>query len=416
MNTATIEQLIVERFLRYTAIDTRSDDHIATKPSTAGQWDLLHLLVKELKELGLEDVSLNADGFLIARIPSNIPGSAQPPVIGFMAHVDTSPDMPGNGVRPQIIEAYDGSDIPLGDQWTLTTADNPLLKKYVGSTIITTDGRTLLGADDKAGVAEIMAVLQYYHDHPEIRHGALEIIFTADEETGHGMDGFPLEQLHARCCYTMDGGRSGEIESECFHANRVDITFTGVMYHPGAARGRMVNAITMANRFCMMIPQSESPETTDEREGYYYLGEISGDSSSCTLIMNLRDFEASGMERRIRVVEAAAHAVQESSAAGKVDLKVIKQYVNMAEYVSKDPLVMEKLQQAVERAGITPIMQPIRGGTDGARLSEMGIPAPNIFAGGVNFHSRFEWVAVPAMVEAAVVIDTLIHLWSSEQA
>jgi len=414
LDKKSIRKNVVERFLRYVAIDTQSDEHIAEKPSTAGQWDLLHLLFDELKGMGVDDISLNEDGFLIARIPSTIAGRKQPPTIGFMAHVDTSCDISGKNVKPKIITSYDGKDIQLNKFWTLSVSENPVLLEYVGEDLITTDGTTLLGADDKAGVAEIMTIVQYYMRYPEAKHGELEIIFTADEETGHGMDRFPIDQLHARCCYTMDGGKRGEIEYECFNANRVELTFTGVMYHPGAARGRMVNAITMATRFCLMIPQTESPETTDEKQGYYYFGEITGDSSLCTLTMNLRDFDSGGMSRRLHVVESAAKAIEESSAKGTVNISVTKQYVNMGEYVSKDPMVMEKLKHAVEDLGIKPLIKPIRGGTDGARMSEMGIPAPNIFAGGLNFHSRYEWIAVSAMVEAAGVIDALVQLWSQE--
>ncbi len=415
MDEQRIRENIVERFLRYVRIDTQSDHHNTTKPTTPGQWDLLHLLEKELLDMGVQDISLNDDGFLIARIPSTM-GGKQPPVIGFMAHVDTAADMPGKDVRPNVIESYDGEDIQLNEHWSLTVQDNPVLLDYVGETIITTDGTTLLGADDKAGVAEIMAVAQYYMEHPELEHGEIELIFTADEETGHGMDRFPLQQLRSRCCYTMDGGQRGEIEYECFYAVKADITFTGVMYHPGAARGRLVNAITMSARFCSMLPQAESPEATDGRQGYYYVNEITGDSESCTISLNLRDFDQSGMDRRIAFVNAAAEAVEAGSAGGSVSISFEKQYSNMRSFIEKDPLVMKKLKEVVEGLGIEPIMKPIRGGTDGSRLSEMGIPAPNIFGGGLNFHSRFEWVAVPAMVDAARVIDGLITAWSEEDA
>lgn len=413
MTSTDMQNDIQQRFLRYVKIDTRSDEHVKGKPTTAGQWDLLHLLEGELRGLGIADLELTEAGFLIARLPSNIIGD-QPPVIGFMAHVDTSPDMPGKDVKPQIIEDYDGRDIILNDEFSITVEENPSLLKHLGETLITTDGTTLLGADDKAGVAEIMTVVSIYCEHPEIPHGEIEIVFTADEETGHGMDGFPVEKLHSTCCYTMDGGDRGEIEYECFYAYRADIIFTGVMYHPGAARGRMVNAMTMASRFMTMIPQSESPETTDRREGYYYLSEIHGDSSLCTLSMYLRDFDREGMDRRIRVIQEAAKAVDTISRQGTVSVKVEKQYVNMKEYVETEPRVMEKLELALKELEIEPIMKPIRGGTDGARLSEMGVPAPNIFAGGLNFHSRFEWTSLESMGAAAEVIMKLVELWSSE--
>lgn len=413
---AFLQQDILERFLRYTKIDTRSDEHASCKPSSPGQWDLIHLLEKELEELGIEDQSTNEDGFLIARVPSNLPDDTNVPAIGFMAHVDTSPDMPGNGVKAQLIEAYDGKDIRLNDQYSLKVEENPILLEYVGRPIITTDGTTLLGSDDKAGVAEIMAVLRYLKEHPEMPHGPIEIIFTCDEETGHGMDRFPVEQLRSRCCYTLDGGRRGEVEYECFNAAKVRLTFDGVMIHPGSARGVMVNALTMATRFCSLIPQAESPETTDGLQGYYYLDQIEGDSLSCTLWVNLRDFEAEGLKRRKEVVRAAAQAVEAASGTGRVTMEVIDQYKNMREYIQKDPLVTQMLLDALKRLQIPALSIPIRGGTDGSRLSEMGIPTPNIFTGGHNMHSRYEWAAVDTMVEASAVMLMLIELWCSHEA
>ncbi len=412
MNKNDIKNEVVERFLTYVKIDTRSDEHGSAKPTTQNQWDLLNLLVQELTDLGIEDTQINDDGFIISRIPSTMRAGKTPPAIGFMAHVDTSPDMPGNDVKPQIINDYDGKDIKLNDEFTLSVKENPHLLDYIGKTIITTDGTTLLGADDKAGVAEIMTMANYYMNHPEIEHGEIEIVFTADEETGHGMDGFPLERLNSRCCYTIDGGRLGEIEYECFNAYKVDITFTGVMIHPGAARGRMINAMTMATRYLSMLPQSESPETTDGREGYYYPNEINGDAESCRLQINLRDFDSAGMQRRIAVLKSIGETVSASFGGGSVEQEVTKQYINMSEYVQKDPLVMEKLIAVIDELEIEPVMKPIRGGTDGARLSEMGIPAPNIFGGGFNFHSRFEWVAVDGMVAAVTVIERLVNSWS----
>ncbi len=414
MRRDEIEQEVVERFLRYVKIDTRSDEHVGTKPTTPGQWDLLNLLMEELSGLGIEDTEITPDGFIIARIPSTMKDGRVPPTIGFMAHVDTSPDVSGKDVKPQLIREYDGKDIRLNDELVLTVAENPHLLDYVGETVITTDGTTLLGADDKAGVAEIMSAASYYMSHPEVEHGEIELIFTADEETGHGMDGFPMEKLHARCCYTMDGGRLGEIEYESFNAMRVELEFTGVMIHPGAARGRMINAMTMASRFMGMLPQSESPETTDGREGYYYPNEIKGDAEHCRLIVNLRDFDADGMKRRVSFLEDLCRVIEESFGGGTVTMEAVKQYLNMREYIEKDPIVMEKLSGALETLGIETVMKPIRGGTDGSRLSEMGIPAPNIFGGGLNFHSRLEWAAVPAMSAAVTVIDELIRSWSRE--
>jgi tripeptide aminopeptidase len=410
-----LESQILDRFIRYVKIDTQSDESAEGKPTTAKQWDLINLLSDELRQLGLKDLTVTENGFLIARIPSTIDGP-QPPAIGFMAHVDTAGDMSGTDVNPQIISSYDGKDIKLGEQWILPVSDNPHLLDWVGKTVITSDGSTLLGADDKAGVAEIMAAASYLSSNPQIEHGEIEIIFTCDEETGHGMDDFPLTKLRSRCCYTMDGGRLGEIESACFNAEKVDITFTGVMYHPGAARGRMVNALTMASRFCSMIPQAESPEATDGLYGYYYLHSITGDSESCSLQMNLRDFTEEGIKQRQETLRSIADAVESSCRGGHISLSFERQYSNMSTHINKDPLVMEILEQVVSEMGIEPIQKPIRGGTDGSRLSEMGIPSPNIFAGGLNFHSRYEWIALPAMTEASMVIINLITAWSRQRS
>jgi tripeptide aminopeptidase len=409
-----LEAQILERFLRYTAIDTQSDEMQNTKPTTQKQWDMIHLLERELEQIGIKDQETTDDGFLIARIPSNIEGP-QPPAIGFMAHVDTAGDLSGKDVKPQVIESYDGSVIRLGNEYSLDPADNPHVLDWVGKTVITTDGTTLLGADDKAGVAEIMSAAAYLNAHPEIKHGEIEIVFTCDEETGHGMDNFPLSSLKSRCCYTMDGGQLGEIEYECFNAYKAELTFTGVMYHPGAARGRMVNALTMASQLCSMLPQSESPEATDGRYGYYYLHAISGDAEKCSLVMNLRDFDAEGMKRRQETVRAIAQAVEAAYPGGKISIEFEKQYANMKEPISEDPLVMDLLKQVVLDLGIQPIEKPIRGGTDGSRLSEMGIPSPNIFTGGMNFHSRYEWIALPAMGDAVSVILNLIEAWGNQR-
>ncbi|MGM0431542.1 MAG: peptidase T [Spirochaetota bacterium] len=402
---------ILQRFLSYVRLDTQSDEAVDGKPSTPGQWDLLNLLSAELKQLGLQDIAVDPAGFVIARIPSNITGK-QPPTIGLMAHVDTAGDMSGHGVKPQVIHRYDGGVIQLGDSWRLTPEENPHLLQWRGQTIITTDGTTLLGADDKAGVAEIMAAASYIMHHQELSHGEIELIFTSDEETGRGMDNFPVERLHAACCYTLDGGELGEVEYECFHAEKVLVTFTGVMHHPGTARGRMVNALSMSNAFCGLLPQSESPESTDGRYGYYYLHELHGNSEQCTLTLNLRDFETTGMDRRRETVIAAAKAVESAYPGGSVTTESIKQYANMKRYIDEFPQVADVLIEAVTEAGIDPIVKPIRGGTDGARLSEMGIPAPNMFTGGMNFHSRYEWIPLPAMAQAVEVVLHLSELWS----
>ena len=411
---AELRESIVERFLRYVQIDTQSDRHIGSHPTTAGQWDLLHLLEQELSEMGIEDIDLDEHGYLIARIPSTLPRGRRSPVIGFMAHVDTAGDMSGKGVSPQVIDAYAGGDIHLGGEWTLSAEENSELLKYVGETLITTDGTTLLGADDKAGVSEIMAVAGYLMEHPEIEHGEVELIFTPDEETGTGMDLFPVRKLRSRCCYTMDGGERGQVDGECFNAAKAEISFTGMIYHLGSARGRMVNAVTMAAAYIAMLPQAESPEATDGRYGYYCPFEITGGIESAKVTLYLRDFEREGLERRREALYTAADAVRALHSGGRVEIEYTQQYRNMREYIAQDPRIMDILEIASENIGVPVSREIIRGGTDGARLGEMGIPTPNIYTGGHNYHSRFEWAAVPVMVEAALLIRELIRLWSLE--
>lgn len=407
-----LPQRLLDRFLRYVKVDTQSDRHIATHPSTPGQWDLLKMLENELKSLGLSDVTLDEHGYLIARIPSNLPDGRLAPTFGLMAHVDTSSDMSGKDVKPQVITEYQGGDIRLGSSpYVLSAEENPLLADYIGQTVITTDGTTLLGADDKAGVAEIMSIVEILLADPGIEHGEIEVIFTPDEETGKGMDLFPVERLRSRCCYTMDGNEHGVIDAECFNASLVEVVCTGIMYHPGSARGRLVNALTMMNRFLALIPQSESPEATDGRYGFYYPLEISGTAASCRLSVYLRDFERTEVQRRYEALVHAAQAVEHLFPGGRVKLTYTKQYANMRDHFDSDPLVMGNLRLAAERAGITLRQEIIRGGTDGARLGEMGIPTPNIFTGGQNYHSRFEWAALPAMADACRLLIELVRAW-----
>jgi len=419
MNNSEIKEMeksILDRFLRYVKIDTQSNHHNPEKPTTPGQWDLLHMLENELRTIGIQDIDLDQYGYLIARMPSTLPAGREVPVIGFMAHVDTAGDMSGKDVKPQVIDQYDGKDIPLGGEWVLSPDSNPELLKYIGQTVITTDGTTLLGADDKAGAAEIMAAVEYLMNHPELEHGEVELIFTPDEETGTGMDLFPVSKLKSRCCYTMDGGERGTVDAECFNAAKVEITFTGVMYHLGAARGRMVNAVTMAGAFLSSLPQAESPEATDGRYGYYCPLEITGTAESAKLTLYLRDFEIEEIERRRKVLESMAAVIENIYQGGKVSVDFNMQYLNMLEYISKDPLIMDKLVKAAANIGIDVSNEIIRGGTDGARLCAMGIPTPNIFTGGHNYHSRYEWAALPVMTEAARLIGELTILWSKDFA
>jgi tripeptide aminopeptidase len=402
---------LLARFLRYAAIDTTSDRHIEEIPSTPAQWNLARLLEGELRALGVKEVSLDDHCYLVAQLPAS-PGLEQAPRIGFMAHIDTASDVSGKDVRPRVIDRYDGSPLPLGSGCVLDPAEHPELADHVGDSIVVTDGSTLLGADDKAGVAIIMTLVSILKSRPGLRHGPLCIAFTPDEETGKGMNLFPLERFPAEACYTVDGGKAGEIEAECFNAYSVRASFTGKVIHIGAARGKLANAAAMAASFVSMLPRSESPEATDGWYGYYCPIEISGGLESASAEVFLRDFTTEGMNARIEALRAIAKAVEAQFPQGRVELEVTKQYVNMRKKLDERPEVLEKLMEASRRAGADPFIKPIRGGTDGARLTEMGIPTPNIFTGGYNYHSRYEWASISEMALAVDTLVELVGLWA----
>jgi tripeptide aminopeptidase len=413
----TLSEETLERFLRYARICTTSDESRAgtETPSTPGQWDLLRLLEAELKEIGVGDVNLDDNGYLIARLPGNLPQESAVDTIGFMAHVDTSADAPGENVQPQVHHSYKGEAIELKDGIIISPEDYPLLSEYEGETLITSDGTTLLGADDKAGIAEIMTAVHWLIRHPEVPRGSLEIIFTPDEETGMGMDRFPLKSLKSRFCFTMDGGREGEMENECYYARAAHVSFRGKVIHPGAARGKLVNAVSMAGAFIGMLPRNESPEATDGRYGNYWPHKVNGDLDSAELTVFYRSFDAGDIERRTEALESFAAAVEAAFPGGGVTVETKEQYRNMREELDKHPQVISRLREAVRASGIEPLENPIRGGTDGSRLTAMGIPTPNIFAGGVAFHSRSEWVALPAMLRAVTVILNLVSIWAETE-
>ncbi len=412
MSTYDIEpNAILDRFLRYAKVDTMSDPHLCETchPSTAGQWDLLRMLEHELKGFGLKDVTLTKLGYLIANVPGNVEGA---PTIGFMAHVDTADDVMGNGVKPRVIPAFDGKDIQLNEQYQTSVANYPELLKYVGQTLVVTDGTTLLGGDDKAGVAEIMTVVKYLLDHPQVKHGPLQIMFTPDEETGSGMDNFPYDAIKAVACYTLDGGTRFEIETECFNAATVKVRFSGVAAHLGAARGKMVNALTMASTYIMALPQAESPEATDGRYGYYCAQEIGGTSTEVDVTMYIRDFDLDNLKRRISVLELLGQSVQGLFPGGTCTVETKMSYYNMAGSAKEHPEVIDAIYAAGKELGMPLFDTIIRGGTDGARLAEKGIPCPNLFTGAHNLHSRNEWVALPAMVDACSLMIGIIGQWA----
>jgi tripeptide aminopeptidase len=404
-----LEDLIVPRFLKYTAYWTTSNRRVEETPSSPGQWELAKALAEELKGLGVKDVELTDHCYVIARIPGT-KGKEKAATAGFMAHMDTAEDVSGKDVKARYVQSYDGEKIPLIGGLVLDPAADPDLAAHRGRGLIHADGTSLLGADDKAGIAEIMATLEYLLKHPESGHGPLEIIFTPDEETGKGLPEFPLDRIKSAVCYTLDGGPLGELETECFNAYKADISFKGKAIHIGTARGILANAVSMAAAYAAMLPRSESPESTDGYYGYYCPMEIQGNLESAKLEVFLRDFDQEGMRRRISALEAFARAVEAQFPSGKVTVEPRLQYLNMREKIEARPELTRTLQQAFENAGVEPRLKPVRGGTDGSRLTELGIPTPNIFTGGRNYHSRLEWVSVPEMAAACRVLIELIKL------
>jgi tripeptide aminopeptidase len=403
----------LERFLSYVIINTRADEASSSCPSTPGQLTLLRTLVNECTSLHLADVTMDEHGYVMATIPSTTT-KEHVPVIGFIAHVDTSPEMPGHDVKPIVHERYDGRDLVLPDDPSavLRTADDAALAAHIGHDIVTASGLTLLGADDKAGVAEIMAAAEYLMAHPEIPHGAIRIGFTPDEEIGRGANHFDVGRFGAICAYTMDGGSAGEVEWESFSADAMTITFRGFNTHPGYAKGRMVNAIKLAAEFIEALPKDRlSPETTDGYDGYVhpYVMEASVDRTSVKLL--IRDFSSEKLEEKESFLEQLAREVAAKYEHATVEIRISESYRNMREILEGYPEVVECAREAVRRSGLTPVERPIRGGTDGSRLSFMGLPTPNLFAGEHNFHSRLEWVSAQDMDKAVETIVNLCRVW-----
>jgi tripeptide aminopeptidase len=404
---------VLERFLRYVRYDTQSDERSTTYPSTEKQLVLLHALADELRELGLTDASVDEHGYVMATIPSTTTND-RVPAIGFIAHVDTSPEMSGAGVVPIVHRAYDGGDIVLPDhpEAVLRAAEIPELGPQVGNDIVTASGTTLLGADNKAGIAEIVTAAAYLVAHPEIPHGRIRVAFTPDEEIGRGTQHFDVARFGASCAYTIDGGSRGEIESESFSADAMTVTFDGFNTHPGYAKGRMVNAIKVAARFIDALPRDGvSPETTDGHEGFVhpYVVQASVDRTSVRLIV--RDFVTARLQEKETMLCELAQQAASQFAGARVEFKVEEQYRNMKEVLDHHPHIVERAREAIRRAGLEPKSKPIRGGTDGSRLSFMGLPTPNLFAGEHNFHSRIEWVSVQDMEKAVEVIVNLCRVW-----
>ena len=400
-----------ERFLKYVAINTRSDENSETFPSTAVQWDLLNALVEEMKLLGLQDVTIDKYGYAMGTIPAT-PGKENAPVIGFLAHVDTAPDMSGENVRPRIIECYDGKDIVLNNALTMRVADFPELSRFVGHTLIHTDGTTLLGADDKAGVAEIMTAAEYLMAHPEIEHGKIRIGFTPDEEIGRGVDFFDVKAFGADFAYTMDGGYEGELEYENFNAASAKIAIQGRNVHPGYAKNKMINAIEVACELNSLVPAVQRPQFTEGYEGFYHCVGFNGTVENATISYIIRDHDAELFEQKKRWMYDIVGMLNNKYGQGVLTLTLKDQYYNMRKMVEPHPQVIDNALAAMREADVEPIVRPIRGGTDGARLSFMGLPCPNIFAGGMNFHGKFEYCSLNSMEKAVKVIINLAKIWA----
>ena len=400
---------VLDRFLSYTKFDTQSDELTNLTPSTPGQIIFAQALEKELKNIGLEDITLDENGYLMATLPSNIDKDV--PTVGFIAHLDTSPDMSGRHVNPRIVKNYDGGDITLDPEngVILSPEGFPELKDYVGQDLVVTDGKTLLGADDKAGVAEIITAMEFLIAHPEIKHGKIRVGFNPDEEIGLGAHKFDVKHFGADFAYTMDGGAIGELEYENFNAAAAKVTFKGRNVHPGYAKHKMINSIRIANQFSIMLPRWETPEHTEEYEGFYHLVGFEGTVEETTLTYIIRDHD---MDRFVRRKKELEHLVRKINHEfpGCASIEIKDQYYNMREKIEPVMYIIDIAKQAMLNSEITPKVQPIRGGTDGAQLSFKGLPCPNIFAGGLNFHGRFEYVPVQSMEKATDVIVEICKL------
>lgn len=403
---------VFERFLKYIKIDTQSDDTSDTYPSTKKQFDLAKVLQKELQEMGLKDISLDEHCYLMATLPANT--TKKIPTIGFIAHMDTCPDMSGANINPQIIQNYDGKDIVLNKEKNiiLAVSEFPELAEYKGQTLITTDGNTLLGADDKAGVAEIMTAIQYLVNHPEIKHGDIRVGFTPDEEIGRGVDKFDVKKFDAAFAYTLDGGGIGELEYENFNAAHAKVIFNGQNIHPGYAKNKMINALILAMEFNGMLPVNERPEFTQDYEGFYHLIKMEGAVENASIQYIIRDHDRKKFEAKKVFMQQTVDYMNKKYRENTVVLEMKDQYYNMREQVEKTFHVVENAQKAMEELGIIPKIIPIRGGTDGARLSFMGLPCPNLFAGGHNFHGKMEYVSVESMEKAVRLILKIIDIYS----
>lgn len=409
-----MKDYLIERLTRYAKVETQSNEDSETCPSTPGQLTLAHMLVEELKEIGMSDVTVDENGYVMATLPANTDKNV--PTIGFLAHVDTATDFTGAGVNPQVVEGYDGNDIVLNKNLNvvLSPKEYPNLKNYVGHTLITTDGTTLLGADNKAGIAEIMTAMEYLIKHPEIKHGKVRVAFTPDEEIGRGPQKFDVEAFNAKFAYTVDGGPLGELQYESFSAAAAKITFKGNNIHPGTAKGKMINSGKIAMAFNSMLPAEEAPEYTEGYEGFYHLISVNGDVEKTTLYYIIRDFDRDNFNKRKATIEAIVAEFRAKYGEANIILDMNDQYYNMREKIEPVREIVDIAHKAMTNLGIEPIIEPVRGGTDGSQLSYMGLPTPNIFTGGENFHGKFEFISVENMEKASKVIVEILRLFEEQ--
>lgn len=400
---------LVERFIRYAKIDTQSDEDGNDCPSTQKQLNLARLLERELKEIGLSEVKLDSNGYISATLPANT--SKKLPVVGFISHMDTSPDMSGENVNPRIVSSYEGNDIILNKENNiiLSPGDFPELNDYVGQDIICTDGTTLLGADDKAGIAEILTAMEYFLNNPDVEHGKIKIGFTPDEEIGRGADKFDVVGFGADFAFTMDGGQPGELEYENFNAALATIRFLGRNVHPGTAKNQMINSMFLAKKFIDMLPSEQRPEHTEGYEGFYHLIDISGTVEESEIRYIIRDHDKELFEKKKLEIQRIADFINGQYKDKRVEVEIKDQYFNMRERIEPHFHIIDLAENAIKEAGVIPLIKPIRGGTDGARLSFMGLPCPNIFTGGHNFHGKYEYISIQSMEKAVQTIKNIVR-------
>ncbi|NWQ40871.1 peptidase T [Bacillus sp. EB106-08-02-XG196] len=403
---------IIERFTSYVKVDTQSNESNENCPSTSGQLTLANMLVEELKSIGMEEVTIDNNGYVMATLPSN--SDKDVPTIGFLAHVDTATDFTGTNVNPQIIENYDGNDIALNPNVTMSTKDFPALPSYKGHTLITTDGTTLLGADNKAGIAEIMTAMAHLIQHPEIKHGKVRVAFTPDEEIGRGPHKFDVAAFNAKYAYTVDGGPLGELEYESFNAAAAKITIKGTNIHPGSAKDKMVNSMKIAMELHSQLPVLEAPEHTEGYEGFYHLISFNGDVEQTKLYYIIRDHDKEIFEARKTRMQNIVNLLNERHGKDTILLELKDQYYNMGEKIKPVMEIVDIAQQAMENLDIKPLIKPIRGGTDGSQLSYMGLPTPNIFTGGENFHGKYEFISVDNMIKATNTVIEITKLFEQK--